>query len=381
MKTEKPHFTILQKETKRLLEKGVLEGIFPCAAAGIISGLGKEKKSFITYYGNGTLYPEKRKLKKTYFFDLASLTKPLATTLAILCLINENKIDLEEQLPSLCEKKIKGDKSKITTRNLLSHSSGFPAHREYFTLLKDVPIKEKKQFVENLILQEKLEYKPGKTSLYSDLGFILLGRIIEKKAECSLAHYIEEKVLRPFNLEKKIFYNPMYDEKRNTLKTSFVATENCPWRKKILCGEVHDDNCYTMGGVAGHSGLFGNIEGVTAYTGLILDMWKGAAAHPNIKKKDLRAFLTRQETIPGSTWALGFDTPAAEDSSSGLHFSKKSVGHLGFTGTSFWIDPEKDVAITLLTNRVHPSRENTKIKKFRPYFYDRVIEILFSLNK
>jgi CubicO group peptidase (beta-lactamase class C family) len=132
-----------------------------------------------------------------------------------------------------------------------------------------------------------------------------------------------------------------------------------------------------MGGVAGHSGLFGNIEGVTAYTGLILDLWKGAAAHPNIQKDDLGAFLARQEKIPGSTWALGFDTPAAKDSSSGVHLSKKSVGHLGFTGTSFWIDPEKDVVIVLLSNRVHPGRENTKIKKFRPYFYDRVMERLF----
>jgi CubicO group peptidase (beta-lactamase class C family) len=378
MKTEKPHFGILQKETKILLEKGVLEGVFPCAAAGIICGLGKDKKESITYYGNATLYPEKRKLKKNYFFDLASLTKPLATTLAILCLIKEKKIDIEERLPSLCEKKIRGEKSKITVRHLLSHSSGFPAHREYFNILKEVSIKEKKDFVENLILQEKLEYKPGNASLYSDLGFILLGRIVEKKAECSLAGYVEEKVLKPFNLENKIFYNPISDEKKSISQTSFVATENCPWRKKILCGEVHDDNCYTMGGVAGHSGLFGNIEGVTAYAGLILDLWKGAAAHPNIQKEDLVAFLARQEKIPGSTWALGFDTPAAKDSSSGVHMSKKSIGHLGFTGTSFWIDPEKDVVIVLLSNRVHPSRENTKIKKFRPYFYDRVMEILFS---
>ena len=232
-------------------------------------------------------------------------------------------------------------------------------------------------FLKNRKLQETLEHAPGSTSLYSDLGFILLGRIIEKKAGCILAHYVEEKVLRPLNLEKKIFFNPLFEGKKSTSKTDFVATENCPWREKILCGEVHDDNCYSMGGVAGHSGLFGNIEGVTTYAGMILDMWKGVAKHPNINKEDLEGFLVRQQKIPGSSWALGFDTPAKKESSSGNHLSQKSIGHLGFTGTSFWIDPEKDTVIVLLTNRVHPSRENIKIKQFRPYFHDRVMEKLF----
>jgi len=204
-----------------------------------------------------------------------------------------------------------------------------------------------------------------------------LGRIIEKKTGCNLADYIEEKVFKPLKLENKIFYNSLFKKKKNFKKTDFAATENCSWRKKILCGEVHDDNCYAMGGVAGHSGLFGNIEGMTTYTGILLDMWKGVAEHPNIENKDLARFLIRQPQTPGSSWALGFDTPAAKESSSGSCFSPISVGHLGFTGTSFWIDPVKDVAIVLLTNRVHPGRENFKIKQFRPLFHDRVMEKLF----
>ncbi|KPJ98036.1 MAG: hypothetical protein AMJ60_09680 [Desulfobacterales bacterium SG8_35] len=369
---------MLQKECKKLIEKGVMKGIFPSAAAGVTCGLGKEKKAITCYCGNAALYPEKRILKKNNFFDLASLTKPLATTLAILCLVNDKKIDVDENLSSLLGKKIKGKKSKIKTRDLLSHSSGLPAHKEYFYILKDVPRKKRNDFIENLILQEPLEQDPGTTSLYSDLGFILLGRIIEKKAGCTLAEYVEKKVLRPLNLEKKIFYNPLFNGKKKFSQKDFTATENCPWRKKILCGEVHDDNCYTMGGVAGHSGLFGSIEGVTTYAGMILDMWKGKLKHPNIKKEDLLQFLARQQKIPGSSWALGFDTPAKKESSSGSHFSPKSVGHLGFTGTSFWIDPEKEVAIVLLTNRVHPSRENIQIKQFRPYFHDKIMEKLFS---
>ena len=136
-----------------------------------------------------------------------------------------------------------------------------------------------------------------------------------------------------------------------------------------------------MGGVAGHSGLFGNIDGVTAYIAKILEMWKGVIEHPNINKEDLEYFLSRQQNITGSSWGLGFDTPATKESSSGNFFSIKSIGHLGFTGTSFWLDPEKNVGVVLLTNRIHPSRENSKIKIFRPYFHDRVMQILFPQNK
>ncbi len=380
MKNEKPPLLALQKDIRKLLEKGVAEGVFPSAAAGIIYGYGKEKKQCICHCGNATLQPEKRRLKKNNFFDLASLTKPLATTLAILCLINEKKIDIDEKLPSLFEKNIKGEKRKISIRNLLSHSSGLPAHREYFKILKEIQTDKKKDYIENLILHEPLIYDPGTTSIYSDLGFILLGIIIEKRAGVTLNHYVEEKVLKPLNLENKIFYNPLILTNKSFSKIDFVATEYCPWRKKTLCGEVHDDNCYTMGGVSGHSGLFGNITGVAEYTGKILEMWKGELKHPNINKEDLIHFLVRQE-IPGSSWALGFDTPAAKESSCGRYLSKNSVGHLGFTGTSFWIDPEKETVIVLLTNRVHPSRENARIKQFRPYFHDRVIEKIFPRLK
>jgi len=369
-----------KKYIKKLLEKGVFEGVFPCAASGILYGLEKERKKIITYCGNAVLFPEKRKVKKKDYFDLASLTKPFATTMAILCLVKMKKIGLDEKLSSLVEKKIKDERKEITIRQLLSHSAGFPAHREYFNILRYLPRKKKSDHLETLLLNEKLEYKPGTRSVYSDLGFMLLGKIIEKKAECSLADFVEKKVLKPINLEKKIFYTRIIAENKNHKQADFVATENCKWRKKTLCGEVHDDNCYAMGGIAGHSGLFGNIEGVTALAGLILDMWKGRAIHPNIENNDLKTFLRRQSYIPGSTWALGFDTPAENGSSSGKHLSARSVGHLGFTGTSFWIDPVKEIVVVLLTNRVHPNRENMKIRQFRPLFHDRVLEKIIPLG-
>jgi CubicO group peptidase (beta-lactamase class C family) len=368
----------LKKHMYNLLKRGISEGIFPCAASSISYGLGEERKTIVTNSGNAVIFPEKRNLKKGDYFDLASLTKPFATTMAILCLLKTGKIGIDEKLPSLVEKKTTDEKKGISLKQLLSHSSGFPAHREYFNILRDIPEKRKKERLLKLLLDEKIEYTPGTKSVYSDLGFMLLGEIIEKKEGCTLADFVENKVLQPFNMEEKIFFKPITAEKKKHMPPDFVATENCPWRKKILCGEVHDDNCYTMSGIAGHSGLFGNIEGVTAYTGLILDMWKGMKHHPNIENKDLKKFLIRQSNIPGSTWALGFDTPAESGSSSGSFFSARSAGHLGFTGTSFWIDPEKDIVVVLLTNRIHPHRENTKIRQFRPFFHDSVLQKLLN---
>jgi len=368
----------LKKHIRKLLEKGINEDIFPCAASGISYLRDGERIKIITYCGNAVIVPEKRKLKKNYYFDLASLTKPLATTMAILCLLKMKKIELEEKLSSLIEKNIKDEKKEITIRHLLCHSAGYPAHKEYFKVLHHIPGKKKTDHLVTLLLNEKLEYEPGTRTVYSDLGFMLLGKIIEKKAGCSLADFVEKKVLEPINLENKIFFNPIDGLKNTQKKTDFVATEKCSWRNKILCGEVHDDNCYAMGGISGHSGLFGNIEGVTAYAGLILDMWQDRKIHPNIDNKDVRVFLHPQSVLPGSSWALGFDTPAESGSSCGKYFSPRSVGHLGFTGTSFWIDPERDVVIVLLTNRVHPDRENSKIKEYRPCFHNSVRGIIFN---
>lgn len=378
MQSEKSSLNGVRKAIKKLLKEGVTEGIFPGAAAGVHWGLGHDRRKAFEIYGNASLYPEKKILKRNTFFDLASLTKPLATTMALLCLKKENKINLDEPLPSLLARKITGEKKRITIRNLLSHSSGFPAHKEYFRILKDVPSTEKKEKLENLILQEELIYNPGRSSVYSDIGFMLLGLIVEKKSGYSLEAYVDKKVLTPLELGEKIFYNCLNSNNANLQVKEYAATEKCSWRGKVLYGEVHDDNCYALGGVAGHSGLFGNIESVTEYTGKILDIWQCCAKHPNINKEDLKIFFKRQTEIADSSWVLGFDTPALKNSSSGKYFSPPSIGHLGFTGTSFWLDPVKKVGIILLTNRVHPSRDNTKIKQFRPYFHDSIMEILLT---
>lgn len=336
----------------------------------------RQKKIFS--YGYAALQPQLIKMNVATFFDLASLTKPLATTLAILCLIKEKKISLNEPLYSLLEKSLPPDKKNITLKQLLAHSSGLPAHREYYKKLIDYPLHRRKNLIISWLLREKLFWSPGTKVLYSDLGFILLGRIVEIKGGDNLDIFVAKRIYKPLGLENGLFFRPAC---RNELeKKEFAATEDCAWRHKILCGEVHDDNCYAMGGVAGHAGLFGDIESVLRLTVFILDQWLGRASHPNYRNSDLQYFLKKRRDVEENTRTLGFDTPAKSCSSGGRFLSATSVGHLGYSGTSFWIDPVKELVIVLLTNRIHCSRNNEKIRKFRPVFHDAVIRAWMDCN-
>ena len=153
-----------------------------------------------------------------------------------------------------------------------------------------------------------------------------------------------------------------------------APTEHCPWRKRVLCGEVHDDNAYAMGGVAGHSGLFASAKDLDILLGRLKDSYHGV--NPLVPQGLIREFWTRDGSVPESTWCLGWDTPSPSGSSAGAHFSANSVGHLGFTGTSVWLDLERDRHVILLSNRVHPSRDNEAIRAFRPVIHDHIVEAL-----
>lgn len=360
-----------------VMAKGLRENVFPGAAVGICRGVYARRAGFIASYGYAAILPERLKMREDVFFDLASLTKPLATTLAVLALLKEKKIRLDENISSLLERTVSRDKRNITLQQLLGHCSGLPPYRPYFKDLVALPLAKRRETVIERILAEPLACPPGSCSQYSDLGFILLGMIVEKKAGRDLASFVRDKIYMPLGLEKKIFFMPLSGKgKKGRSGPRFAATEECPWRSKVLCGEVHDDNAYVLGGVAGHAGLFGNIKGVLKLTTAILDQWQGRSEHPNYLNSDLQKILTRQARDGENTWALGFDTPAAKGSSSGRYLAPTSVGHLGFTGTSFWIDRTKDLVIVLLTNRVHPRRDNERLKGFRPLFHDVVVKTL-----
>lgn len=359
------------KQLEKCIIEALEQGVFPGAAVGVCRYRKGKRISFSAVFGHAALLPHPLQLTQDTFFDLASLTKPLATVLSLLCLLDKGIISLDETLPSLLKMAVSADKKNISLRHLLNHCSGFADHRPFYKKLITVAENKRKGFLLDTLLQEKLDYPIGSKSVYSDIGFIVLGRIVEIQSGMTLDTFFSEKVLQPLGLNEHILFNPLIENDHKI----FAATEECPWRKKILQGEVHDDNTYAVGGVSGQAGLFGTVDAVLSLTSFLLDVWKGRTSHPHFSDSLLKEFFTRQH-VKESSWALGFDTPSETASSAGKYISRQSVGHLGFTGTSFWIDLKRQVVIVLLTNRIHPCRDNMRIRQFRPIFHDTVISSL-----
>ncbi len=340
--------------------------VFPGAAFAFSIREEGTYKRLVKEYGYAQREPEKKVLTLQTVFDLASLTKPLATVPLVLSLFEKKIIKPESTLQDLLDY-CPNDKTEINVQQLLSHSAGFPAHREYFHVLRQQPEKERKKSLLKNILEEPLLYLPGAKHLYSDIGFMLLGLIIEKISAESLDVLATDLIYRPLELENDLFFPAL-----NNIETNYASTVKCPWSGKMLSGIVHDDNCRSLGGVAGHAGLFGTIAGVLSICELFLDQWlEKENFHPEYSNRLLQHTLM---PVGDSGWTMGFDMVSEKGSSSGKYFSKKSVGHLGFTGTSFWIDPVKECIAVLLTNRVHPNVENWRIKEFRPMFHDLLMK-------
>lgn len=362
---------------KEILTQGVKNAVFPGAAAAILLGSGEKREQWLVSQGFCS-YQQKdgKKVDENTIYDLASLTKPLVTTLALVALVGAGKIRLDSTLAEILgPKDLSGasDKQGITLADLLAHRAGFAAHRPFFKELSVIAGPDRRTALKKLILKEPLIYPVGSRALYSDLGFILAGLIVEQVSGMSLDRLAREWLYQPWRLEKELFYPAAEGSSGAGV---YAPSEYCSWRQKVLCGEVSDENCAALGGVAGHAGLFGTSRGVATLAGRLLDLWLGKTSHPALDSALLATFLSRREKPVGTTWALGFDTPTPGFSSSGRYFSPTSIGHLGFTGTSFWIDPQKELVVVLLSNRVHPSRYNEKIKKFRPLFHDAVVEAL-----
>jgi CubicO group peptidase (beta-lactamase class C family) len=312
-------------------------------------------------------------MEKGTIFDLASLTKPLATTLALMKQVDSGNIYLDQPLMTLLREPLSRDKGAITPRLLLCHSAGFADWKPFYLDLLTHDLERRKGVLRSRILQDPLVYQPGDQVLYSDLGFMILEWIIEKTSGMPLPQYVDQHFYQPLSLQKTFFI------KRNRqdqyLTNAFAPTEECPWRSKVIQGEVHDENASVLGGYSGHAGLFGTAEDGYRVVNLLREHYLGKR-QDYLNPETVRNFFTRQGKVLGSTWALGWDTPSPEDSSSGRFFSEKSVGHLGFTGTSIWMDLEKDVIVILLTNRIHPTRDNEKIRAFRPQIHDLIMKEL-----
>lgn len=352
------------------LLKGAREGVYP----GSVLLVGhKGKISFFKEVGSCALTPLPDPVRKDTIFDLASLTKPLATTLAIMKLADEGTLDLDQSLERLLPADFPVDKRTLTPRLLLSHCAGFTDWKPFYLELDAIRQDKRKKVLREHILNMPPAYQAGNKALYSDLGFMLLEWIVEEKAAAPMHLFLDQHFYSPLGLQRTFL--SVNDAKRIFEEGDFAATEDCRWRGKIIRGSVHDENAFSLGGYSGHSGLFGTAKDVYTLVNLLrAHYYKERSDY--LSPETVRTFFSRQNIVDGSTWALGWDTPSPEASSAGHFFSANSVGHLGFTGTSVWMDLTEDVIVVFLTNRVHPTRNNEKIKTFRPFIHDQIMEEL-----
>jgi CubicO group peptidase (beta-lactamase class C family) len=303
-------------------------------------------------------------------FDLASLTKPLATALALMHLVQQGAVELDRPVAEVVPRLTGKSHRTITTRHLLSHCSGLPPMRPYYFRLCHLPSGQRIDAVKRWVRREPLLFPPGAKDAYSDIGFMVLQWLVEALSGLPLDGYVTRNIYRHIAGDVPFFIDLSSTAKQ---RGQFAATELCPWRGCLLKGEVHDDNAHAMGGIGGHAGLFGTATAVFHLVQALLDVDAGINRCGLFDSASLQLFLSRQAL---GRFTLGFDTPSSQGSSAGRFFTGGSVGHLGYSGTSFWMDRRKAVIIILLTNRVHPTRFNTGIKAFRPRLHDAVMTAL-----
>jgi serine-type D-Ala-D-Ala carboxypeptidase len=296
-------------------------------------------------------------------YDLASVTKVIATTTACMILYDRGRFKLDQPLadllPDFAAQQDAARRRQITLCMLLSHSSGLPAYIKLFqtALNKDELIQR--------ALRVPLAAAPGSRAEYSDIGFILLGQALEKLSHEPLDQFCQREIFAKLNLGHTCFNPPA------ELKLAIPPTEDDrTFRHRLIQGEVNDENASVMGGVAGHAGCFATSLDVSVFAQCML-----REGTPLVKKETLEIFTRRQDLPPGTSRALGWDTPS-QPSQSGKYFSSRSYGHLGYTGTSLWIDSDRQLSVTLLTNRTWPDRGSQSIKHIRPAFHNAVIESL-----
>lgn len=353
-------------EIDQCLETAILEGVFPGAVLRVQEGcfLHMEKAC-----GLKNVFTRQKMTAET-FFDLASLTKPLCTAICAFKLVEENRLSMDTRVHEVIPEFRAWQAGALSLRQLLTHTSGLPAYRPFFLVLKDVqPEAVRKDFLNGFLKKLPLLHPPGEKMVYSDPGYMLVQKMIETITGLSLDRWAKESVCQPSGTAGLHF--PGASPKNGC--TEYAATELCPWRGRLLCGEVHDDNAACMGGVAGHAGLFGRAEDVGGLCGKLYETFCGKNIPGFLAPQTVQNLLAR-DPVHGRT--PGFDVPSRENSQAGSFFSKSGAGHLGYTGTSFWMDLKTGVTIILLTNRVHPTRYNSRIKDFRPKLHDLVMKSL-----
>jgi serine-type D-Ala-D-Ala carboxypeptidase len=301
-------------------------------------------------------------------FDLASLTKIVATTTMAMILYERGLLDLDAPVmgvvPEFAGTSGQEDaRNCITFRMLLAHSSGLPAYEKLFLKARA------RDELLHAAFTMPLAADPGTRAEYSDIGFIILGVALERIAEETLDIFCQREIFGPLAMAHTIF-NPGTEVRRQIPPTADETQGEHAFRHRTIQGEVQDENAFVLDGVAGHAGLFSTGEDLARFAHCLLN-----GGSPILRPETVAHFTRRQSSPAGTSRALGWDTPSAP-SQSGKYFSPSSFGHLGYTGTSLWIDPERELSVTLVTNRTWPDCSNQAIKQVRPNFYDAIVEAL-----
>jgi CubicO group peptidase (beta-lactamase class C family) len=346
------------REAFRVLQNAIDQRVFPAASVAINS---HGKLVALRAFGRFTYEPGSPSVTSATVFDLASVSKAVATTSMAMILYERGLIDLDAPVVSIVPEFAGSDvrRGDVTVHMLLAHSSGLPAYEKLF-----LKVKTRDELLA-AALTTPLATDPGTRAEYSDIGFIILALALERVADEGLDRFCQRELFGPVGMLHTTFNPPA------SWRASIPPTaDDRSFRKRIIQGEVQDENASVLGGVAGHAGLFANAEDLATFSHILLH-----GGRPLVRPETL-AIFTRRETAPaGTSRALGWDTPSSP-SQSGKYFSARSFGHLGYTGTSLWLDPERELSITLLTNRTWPDCSNKAIKDVRPAFHDAVVEAL-----
>jgi CubicO group peptidase (beta-lactamase class C family) len=369
-----PDFT----EPRSIIEHAIDAGVFPGA---VIEVGGPDAVLWTDAAGRLTYARDAAPVQIDTLYDLASLTKVVATTTLAMRLVEAHRLSLSDRVAAWLPEWSGPDRAGVTIRHLLAHSSGLPSWLPLFRSCAG------RHAFQRAICALPLEYEPGTAANYSDLGFILLGFIIADAGEASLEAQFGRmwtglQAAHPFP-----FHGPAEDRcgpsrlyigfsPPAAWREHIAPTEFGVWRDRLLVGEVHDENAFALGGVAGHSGLFGTAAGVGAFARVVLGARLGREG-PLVAPETVALFTARQPE-PVTSRALGWDT-MLPTSSCGTRMSRDAFGHTGFTGTSLWIDPRRGVYVVLLTNRVHPSREGDAISRVRSTVHDAVMAQIATL--
>lgn len=348
------------------IEQAIASRAFPGAAFGVLF---RGEMVAVDAVGRFTFDSDAPPVQPDTIFDLASVSKVIATTAAAMILHSRGLFDLDARLGDILPGFVIGmepgsGKERVTLRMLLAHSSGLPG---YVTFFREHTTAEG---LMRAALRLSLEAKPGTRTEYSDPGYILLGKVIEVLSGECLDTFCAREIFAPLRLQNTCFRPPA------ALRSTIPPTEyDTSFRRRAIQGEVQDENAFVLGGVAGHAGVFSNVRDLLIFAQCILDQGRTASGARLFSPETLAVFAERHTTPDGQSRALGWDVPTPP-SSSGQYFGPRSIGHLGYAGTSLWIDPDQGLAIVLLTNRTWPDRSSDAIRQVRPAFHDAIVEAL-----